>query len=119
MNTSTRFKNRVRPASIQNAFMLTKSYPFRTSLFIMLFVSVGLIPVRVMAQTFTVLHSFSARPFTTNYDGTYPAGRLIANASGSILYGTANLGGSRGFGTVFAVNIDGTGLTNLHSFDYF
>ena len=72
-----------------------------------------------IAQTFTVLHSFTAGPFATNYDGAYPAGRLVADASGSTLYGTANRGGSRGFGTVFALDADGTGLTNLHNFNYF
>lgn len=70
-----------------------------------------------MAQTFTVLHSFTARPEGTNYDGSYPVGRLAANASGTVLYGAANTGGSA-FGTVFAVNADGSGLTNLHSFIY-
>ncbi|HAO77976.1 MAG TPA: hypothetical protein DCQ92_03170 [Verrucomicrobia subdivision 3 bacterium] len=32
------------------------------------------------------------------------------------MYGTAYYGGSGGNGTVFAVNTDGTGFTNLHSF---
>lgn len=78
----------------------------------------GLIPVdQATAQNFTVLHSFTARPEGTNYDGSYPVGRLAANASGTILYGAANTGGSA-FGTVFAVNADGSGLTNLHSFIY-
>jgi uncharacterized repeat protein (TIGR03803 family) len=36
--------------------------------------------------------------------------------SGNTLYGTATGGGSSGWGTVFAVNTDGTGFTNLHSF---
>jgi uncharacterized repeat protein (TIGR03803 family) len=35
--------------------------------------------------------------------------------SGGILYGTANLGGSLGNGTVFRFNTDGTGFTNLYS----
>ena len=76
---------------------------------------------RVVAQTFTVLHSFTARSsdFGTNSDGSYPLGRLVANAAGNTLYGTANLGGSSGYGTVFAVNTDGTDFTNLHSFNYF
>ncbi len=34
----------------------------------------------------------------------------------STLYGTASSGGSSGNGTVFKVNIDGTGFTTLHSF---
>ena len=32
------------------------------------------------------------------------------------LYGTASLGGDAGYGTVFAVNTDGTGFTVLHDF---
>jgi uncharacterized repeat protein (TIGR03803 family) len=36
--------------------------------------------------------------------------------SGNTLYGTANGGGSSSNGMVFAVNTDGTGFTNLHSF---
>lgn len=50
----------------------------------------------------------------TNSDGASPWARLVL--SGNTLYGTAPLGGSFGFGTVFAVNTDGTGFTNLHSF---
>jgi len=36
--------------------------------------------------------------------------------SGGILYGTTELGGSSGYGTVFAVNTDGTGFATLHHF---
>jgi uncharacterized repeat protein (TIGR03803 family) len=36
--------------------------------------------------------------------------------SGNTLYGTAQDGGSGGVGTVFKLNTDGTGFTNLHSF---
>jgi uncharacterized repeat protein (TIGR03803 family) len=65
----------------------------------------NLIPAgRVTAQTFTVLHSF------TGGDGSSLAAGLITNSSGSTLYGTAS------GGAVFAVNTDGTGFTNLHSF---
>jgi uncharacterized repeat protein (TIGR03803 family) len=32
------------------------------------------------------------------------------------LYGTTSAGGGSGNGTVFAVNTDGSGFTNLHSF---
>jgi uncharacterized repeat protein (TIGR03803 family) len=59
---------------------------------------------------FTVLHSF-----TGSSDGANPYGGLIL--SGNTLYGMANLGGSRGMGTVFAVNTDGTGFTNLYNFN--
>lgn len=67
---------------------------------------------------FTNLHSFTAGsgtyPNITNSDGAYPIGSLIH--SGSILYGTASQGGGFGNGSLFSVNIDGTGFTNLHSF---
>ena len=70
----------------------------------------GLIPTgRVTAQTFTGLHNFTY----TNADGGSPYAGLIL--SGTTLYGTALLG-SGGDGTVFAVNTDGTGFTNLHTF---
>ena len=66
---------------------------------------------------FTVLHSFTANatnpPSSINGDGAGPRGLVL---SGSTLYGTANSGGSFGWGTVFAVNVDGTGFTTLHSF---
>lgn len=35
---------------------------------------------------------------------------------GETLYGTANGGGGAGNGTLFAINLDGTGFANLHSF---
>jgi uncharacterized repeat protein (TIGR03803 family) len=81
---------------------------------------------RVTAQTFTALHSFTAADFDrsnmpqgypniiTNSDGAHPQARLIL--SGNTLYGTTPDGGPPGFGTVFAVNTDGTGFTNLHIF---
>src|ERR1043166_4012391 len=78
---------------------------------------------RVTAQTFTTLHSFTAATnggppyyFVTNSDGVQPWGRLVTNSSGKTLYGTAKFGGSWGDGAIFAVNIDGTGFTNLYSF---
>jgi len=63
---------------------------------------------------FTNLHSFTALVSGTNSDGVSPSAGLIL--SGSTLYGTAPAGGSSGKGTVFKVNTDGTGFTNLHSF---
>src|SRR6266446_4904964 len=74
---------------------------------------------RVPAQTFTTLYSFTATSYpgyfdSTNSDGAYPQAGLTL--SGNTLYGTALSGGSSGWGTVFAVNTDGTGFTNLHSF---
>ncbi len=67
------------------------------------------------AQTFTTLYRLTEGSFT-NGDGANPAGRLIL--SGNTLYGTTYGGGSSGNGTVFAVNIDGTGFTTLHTFTF-
>src|SRR6266567_268132 len=101
----------------------TKTYLKNLFVLPALIAMLNLLPAgRVTAQTFTTLHSFTATsPFSvstdtfyTNTDGANPSGNLIL--SGNILYGTASQGGSWGYGAVFAVNADGTGFTNLHSF---
>ena len=72
---------------------------------------------RAAAQTFTTLYSFTASSggsHGTNSDGANPSAGLIL--SSNVLYGTANRGGNSGYGTVFKVNADGTGFTNLYSF---
>ena len=82
----------------------------------------NLIPAgRVIAQTFTTLYRFSATITNssgdyTNSDGANPFAGLTAAGNGRPRYGTAANGGSGGNGTVFKVNADGTGFTNLHSF---
>jgi len=58
---------------------------------------------------FTNLHNF-----TSVTDGGYPYAGLIL--SGNALYGTAVSGGSSDNGTVFKINTDGSGFTNLHDF---
>ena len=58
---------------------------------------------------FTVLWNFSG-----GNDGASPCGRLLL--SGSTLYGTTSSGGVSNAGTVFSVNINGTGFTTLYSF---
>ena len=68
---------------------------------------------------FTTLHTFSAGTanifgLLTNGDGANPYGSLTA--SGNMLYGTAEGGGTNGNGTVFAVNANGSGFTVLHTF---
>jgi uncharacterized repeat protein (TIGR03803 family) len=63
---------------------------------------------------FVTLHSFTALSNSTNSDGASPFSGLLL--SGNTLYGTTSIGGSAGYGTVFAVNTDGTGFTTLHSF---
>ena len=49
-----------------------------------------------------------------NADGAYPKAGLIL--AGSTLYGTTSGGGVNGAGTVFKINLDGTGFTSLFSF---
>ena len=65
---------------------------------------------------FTNLYRFSATSGSsgTNSDGAHPnAGLVLSNAT---LYGTTYGGGPSGNGTVFGINTNGTGFTNLHSF---
>src|ERR1017187_9097077 len=96
--------------------------PFIKHLFLLpaLLTALGLLlPNRVAAQTFTNLHSFSTEAINalghyTNSDGVHPEAVLIL--SGNTLYGTASGGGTNSYGTVFAVNTNGTGFTNLHTF---
>jgi uncharacterized repeat protein (TIGR03803 family) len=52
--------------------------------------------------------------FTNGIDGINPEAGLVL--SGHTLYGTADAGGAKNFGTVFAINTNGTGFTTLYSF---
>ena len=63
------------------------------------------------AATYRTLYSFSG-----SSDGANPQASLML--SSGTLYGTAQLGGSEGAGSLFAVKNDGTGFTNLHSFTF-
>ena len=66
-------------------------------------------------SSFTTIYSFTAYTPGTNSDGASPLARLVL--SGNTLFGTASVGGSaNSFGTIFKVNTDGTGFTNLHTF---
>lgn len=71
---------------------------------------------RAASQTFSNLYAFPAAqsPSFINGEGANP---LCLIFSGSIFYGSAQEGGEYGYGTVFRVNIDGTGFTNLYSFN--
>jgi len=66
--------------------------------------------------SFRVLHYFTATDPSagTNTDGGNPFAGVVL--SGNTLYGTTFDGGRYGYGTVFAVNTDGSGFTNLYSF---
>jgi uncharacterized repeat protein (TIGR03803 family) len=57
----------------------------------------------------TPLHTF-----TDGSDGAYPSVELLL--FGNVLYGVAGSGGSSGFGTVYAVDSDGTDFKVLHTF---
>jgi uncharacterized repeat protein (TIGR03803 family) len=72
---------------------------------------------------FTTLHSFTAtsvprhgteNPPYPNSDGAGPASGVIL--SGNTLYGTTQFGGTSGWGTVFTINTNGMGFTNLYVF---
>jgi uncharacterized repeat protein (TIGR03803 family) len=66
--------------------------------------------LRTDGSNFTTLHSFS----DVNNEGVAVYAGLVL--SDSTLYGTAEGGGSFDSGTVFGVNANGTGFTNLHHF---
>jgi len=66
---------------------------------------------------FTVLRSFTATSNSYPYgnsDGAAPSADLIV--TNNTLYGTTRFGGASGNGTLFRVNTDGTGFTNLYGF---
>lgn len=65
-------------------------------------------------SSFTNLHSFTAMVSSNNSDGANPYAGLML--SGGTLYGTTQFGGTNGTGTLFAINTNGSGFTNLHNF---
>jgi uncharacterized repeat protein (TIGR03803 family) len=73
----------------------------------------------VWAQTLQTLYTFTAATNAsggarTNMDGAYPTGLILSESK---LYGTAYAAGNWGSGTVFTLNLDGTGYTVLHAFN--
>ncbi|HTR40834.1 MAG TPA: choice-of-anchor tandem repeat GloVer-containing protein [Pseudomonadales bacterium] len=72
--------------------------------------------INATSGSFTNLYSFSTLVSFTNGDGASPSAGLIL--SGRTLYGTTYRGGSSRYGSVFALNTDGTGFTNLHTFNH-
>ena len=67
--------------------------------------------MRKDATGYTLIHSFS----TNNLDGRQPHDGVIQGKDG-YLYGSTQLGGSNGSGTVFKMKTDGTAYQILHSF---
>jgi uncharacterized repeat protein (TIGR03803 family) len=81
-------------------------------------------------SSFTNLHNFSEilPSFYTNLDGAIPHGALVVSGGGGgggggsglgVLYGTTQGGGRNARGTVFRINTDGSGFTNLGNFSGF
>ena len=64
-----------------------------------------------VGTNFTVLHLFTG--FT---DGAAPWGGMI-QASDGLMYGSTQIGGSGGGGTIFRINLDGSGFTVIKNFD--
>jgi uncharacterized repeat protein (TIGR03803 family) len=75
--------------------------------------ALGVVPAHG-ADTLTTLHSFCAQGGASCTDGSYPVSSLIADPAGN-LFGTNQLGGAYGQGTVFEIAKSGT-LTTLYSF---
>jgi uncharacterized repeat protein (TIGR03803 family) len=63
---------------------------------------------------YTILHTFPTETNGTNSEGGQPVGGLVL--SDTNLFGTTWSGGTGGAGTIFRLNTNGTGFTNLHSF---
>ena len=61
------------------------------------------------------LHDFSVLAFSTNTDGNDPVSGLVLG--GDTLYGTTIYGGPGGEGTIFKINTNGLGFTNIYSFN--
>src|SRR5579859_2478883 len=78
--------------------------------------------VSLEAQIYTNYHNFAAikqNPVTfaqTNQDGGNPYSTMVI--SGNTLYGTTAGGGTSGLGTIFKINTDGTGFTNIFTFSF-
>jgi len=66
--------------------------------------------INIDSSGYEILHTFG----DILSDGIYPGGTLILN--GKILYGMASNGGKNSAGTIFKMNLDGTGYSTLHSF---
>jgi uncharacterized repeat protein (TIGR03803 family) len=65
------------------------------------------------AQTFTTIYNFCSQTSCT--DGYYPVAGLVQGTNGAF-YGTTQIGGTNGDGTIFKITASGA-LTTLHSFD--
>ena len=69
--------------------------------------------INTSGTVFSVVHTFTG--LTNGVDGSYPAAGVIQGADG-MLYGTTQTGGTNDAGTVFKMNLDGTGYSVIHQF---
>jgi len=76
-------------------------------------INLCLVPALIASLGLVLVGRVTAQP-AINFEGANPNAGLVL--SGNTLYGTAVGGGSSGSGTVFALNTEGTGFTNLHDF---
>lgn len=69
-------------------------------------------------SVFAVLHTFATNVpqgtgVSSNIEGAYPNSLVLSNDT---LYGTAQYGGTNGYGTVFSLQTNGSGFAVLHTF---
>ena len=87
-------------------------HPFSSLCSLLLAVGLAGLAVSAGAQSgMQRLYSFG----NPNESGYSPGG-LLLGGNGSFFYGLTGAGGTANGGTVFRMNIDGSGYTNLHSF---
>jgi uncharacterized repeat protein (TIGR03803 family) len=76
-------------------------------------ININQMGVAANLYSFTGIAGYNSQEYAINSDGVGPA---CLTLSGNILYGTTVSGGTNGNGTIFAINTDGTGFTNVHIF---
>ena len=87
------------------------SHPF---LFLLLLASL-LLPVAGRTASISYLSYSNLFVVTTN-NGASPQSALVLGSDGATLFGTTLLSGTNGVGTIFKVNLDGSGFQTLHGF---
>jgi uncharacterized repeat protein (TIGR03803 family) len=105
---------------IRKKLIISRAVFMKSILNLIFLTCVILLQFTVNAQTFTVLNFF-----TNPVEGWILSPECGIVLSGTTLYGTTSAGGPYGgyqnnnrdgFGTVFAIQTDGTGFTNLYAF---
>ncbi|MDB6022711.1 MAG: hypothetical protein JWQ04_2568 [Pedosphaera sp.] len=73
----------------------------------------GVFKLNTDGSGFTTLHSFTSNNPYAISGGAYPLGMIL---QGNTLYGVTHGGGIMNNGTIFSINLDGSGFTNLYNF---